>query len=302
MSGNARQHRGRVGVHRHAGGIVGQRLVVGQSTQIHLAVGSRENLGRQPLAVRVDIVDEQRLRRNGRGRLEGDAEALEPVDAGKRQPGASAVGPRPHGDDHRIGRHLGAVDAHATHAGRRAGDFHALHATGDQGRTETLRLIHERPGETSRMHLRRGVGAAEPRVYRARAVQPGGTGVTVVSADTAGGACGNTEGRHLPVAVIDVDATRELGVHRVARARQRPERRAIAPVEGEKSARFSRGGAGDLAALDNRRGDATQRQMVSDGCTDDTGAADDDAGGFAAHPRRAITRDCARAPSTSSTA
>lgn len=50
----------------------------------------------------------------------------------------------------------------------------------------------------------------------------------------------------------------------------------VAPIEGEESARFSRGGAGDRGFLDEGDGGASFGQEVSGANADDAAAAYDD--------------------------
>src|SRR5262249_61104081 len=84
---------------------------------------------------------------------------------------------------------------------------------------------------------------------------------------------------HAPIAVVRGELPGQLGVEREAPARQRAERRAIAPVEREESPGLARRGAGDTRALDNSDGDVAPGEEVGDRGADDAGAADDDVTG-----------------------
>jgi len=87
---------------------------------------------------------------------------------------------------------------------------------------------------------------------------------------------GHHERVHAPVAVIGLELARQLGVKREARAGQRTERRAVAPVEGQEAARLPRRGAGHARALDHGDRDAATREEVRHRGAHHAGTTDDD--------------------------
>ena len=87
---------------------------------------------------------------------------------------------------------------------------------------------------------------------------------------------GQHEGVHAAVAVVGADLARQLGVEREARAGQRAQRRAVAPVEREEAAGLAGRGARHARALDHGDGDAAAGQEVGHRGAHDAGAADDD--------------------------
>ena len=83
-------------------------------------------------------------------------------------------------------------------------------------------------------------------------------------------------GVHAAVPVVGAELLRERGVEREAQARQRADRRAVAPVEGQEAAGLARRRARHAGTLHHRDRHAAARKVVGDRGAHDAGAADDD--------------------------
>ena len=83
-------------------------------------------------------------------------------------------------------------------------------------------------------------------------------------------------GVHAAVSVVGANLLGQCGVEREAQPRQRTDRRAVAPVEGEEAAGLSRRRAGDARPLHHRDVDPAPREIVGGRRAHDTGAANDD--------------------------
>ena len=124
------------------------------------------------------------------------------------------------------------------------------------------------------MHLRSGLGRAQRTGHGAGAVDPLRRRHAMPTAHAAALARGHHEGVEPAVPVVGTQLARELGVQREGGARQRAKRRAVAPVERQKSARLARRRARDPRPLDHRDPNATERQKIRDRRPHDASPAD----------------------------
>ena len=231
----------------------------------HLGRGDGAALGLQ--------LHEERVGRGLRRIAEDQAVTLQAVDRRERQPVARKNRPGAHGDDDRIARQLLPVHHDAPH-GAIGLLHHAADGTDGHARTFGERRPHHGAGEGGGVELCRGLGCAEARVDRRAAREPVRRRELAVEAHVAPRAADDAERVEPAVPPLVVDALGKLRVEREAAARQRLDRRAVAPVEREEAARLAGGRIGDAGALDHRALDAALAEEVGDRRADHAATAD----------------------------
>ena len=161
LSAHRLQSRVRTFVGNDVGGIDRQRRRARHRAHPGRAVDARKQLGRQDLAVRLLVLEEQGLRGNGLAGLEHEAVALVAVHRGQGQPARRQDRPRSQGDDHGVALDdLTALERGAAHGSCRAS--HKLH---DRAMTK-LRAVrlsgtHQAHGEGTWLDQRRRLRRAE---------------------------------------------------------------------------------------------------------------------------------------------
>jgi hypothetical protein len=88
------------------------------------------------------------------------------------------------------------------------------------------------------------------------------------------------------IAVVGAEIAGEVGVQREARARQRAQRRAVAPVQGQEAAGLAGRGARHPRALHHGDGHPALGEEIGDRGAHDAGAAHHDMPGRGRHARR----------------
>ena len=209
---------------------------------------------------------------------ERHAIALEPAHRREAQRRRGAAGPRAQGEDHGVGVERLAVTltprrravAHHDTPRPRPGAGSAPFARAASSSAAVKRagwtcavvsVEPSAPATTAGPSIQDGAGHAMPAAHGGRVAR------------------GHHEGIHAPVSVVGTELAGEVGMEREARARQRTERRTVAPVQGEEAARLARGGAGHPRALDHGDRHAALGQEIGDRGAHDAGAADHDMAG-----------------------
>ena len=254
-------------------GVERQRRLARETADIGGAVGTREDFRRVHVAIPGLAVDEQGVRRSVGAAAHDHAVALQAIHHGQRQPLAGEQRPWSHRDHDGIRCDRRAVDQDAC-------DPLALaHEAGDLARVEAGaavdRRVHHRAREPFGMHLRGGAWRAELLLEPGVGRQPARQAVGPYG-QRAARARRDRERVEAAIAPVAAEFLGEFGVQSEAAPGEWCQRRAVAPVEGEKAAGLAGGRAGDAGTFDEHGLDLPLAEEVGDAGADHAAAADHD--------------------------
>jgi hypothetical protein len=205
--------------------------------------------------------------------IEDEAVTFEAEHRRERQPLCSQYRPGPHGDDHRIAFDGGSIDGNAADA-RAVLERNACDSSWTQLRALRHRCSHQGTREVTGVNLSGGLGRPKDPVHQ----HPIGEPIDVVRGarwPNMASFCGRAAvGRHAPIAPITPDLVCEAPMQGEAAPSQRLERRAIAPVERQESARLAGGRASERSAFDDRCLDIAATEEIGDRGANDAAATD----------------------------